>query len=458
MVKKTKSLGARIAAGCALGVSIVVALVAARGVAAAEPTGDPTDDIVITNADIMTVSHGTIENGSLWIRNGKIAGVGATVAAPRDARIIDAGGRFVTPGIIDAHSHIGMDAYSPAGVLFDANEYVGKPGGMAGPNQADLRIRDSIRSDASSFYILLSSGLTAGLELPGSANLFGGQAAPVKLKVGRPRADFFIEGAPVSMKIACSGTPFRAWKGRAGFEKQEDIAVARRRIYDEAKAYMARQEAYEKAAAAGRSDGPPPPVDLKMEAIAGVLRGDTLLQMHCHEASSMLEELAVARDYGITIRTVHHGSEAYQVARELVAAGTGVLGIADVFGGGAGPNHAIPWNIPILKQAGARVALHGEANSLARRLTQEAGKMLRYGRGAFTRDEALALVTLNAAWTMGLDHRMGSIDVGKDADVVIWEADPLSSYGHAEKVFIDGELFFDATRPGLGLTQVEQGS
>lgn len=420
----------------ALALLVSYCLIGVRGVDAA--------DLVITNAKIMTVSHGTIENGSVWIRDGKIAGVGAVGGAPRDARIVDVGGRFVTPGIIDAHSHVsGMDAVDTV------NEYAGKAGGMAGPNQADLRIHDSVRSDANSFYILLSSGLTAGLELPGSANVFGGQAAPLKLKVGRPREELFIQGAPKSMKMACGGTPFRVWKGRdVGLEKESDVAVARRKIYDEAKAYVAR-----------RAKQPSLPVDLKMEAVASILRGDTLLQMHCHEASSMLEELAVARDYGIKIRTIHHASEAYQVAEEIKAAkGTGVLGVADLWGGGPGPNHGIPWNIPILKKAGVRVAIHGEGYSIARRLSQEAGKMLRYGRGAFTRDEALALVTLNAAWMMGLDNRMGSIDVGKDADVVIWKGDPLSSYGYAEKVFIDGELFFDATRPGLGLTQTEQSS
>ncbi len=147
----------------------------------------------------MTVSHGTIARGTIWIHDGKIAAVGESVQAPAHALVIDAGGRYVTPGIIDAHAHIGEDGLGNGD---DSNEYQGKLwGSMAGPNQADLQVRDSIQTDAYAFYLLLSSGQTAALNLPGSANLFGGQAAPMKLKVGRPREEMFIEDAPIAMNL-----------------------------------------------------------------------------------------------------------------------------------------------------------------------------------------------------------------------------------------------------------------
>jgi imidazolonepropionase-like amidohydrolase len=333
----------------------------------------------------------------------------------------------------------------------------GKPWGtMAGPIQSDLRIRDSIKTDDYGFYLMLASGLTTLMELPGSANLFGGQAAPIKLKFGRPREEMFIKDPPLSLKIACGGTPNRVWKGRGvGLDADADVAKARRAAYDRTRIYMKAQDDYRAAVARGDKNAVAPPVDEKLEALAQVLRGKANLEMHCHIAQSFLDELQVAKDYGYTLRTIHHGTEAYKVAPQIAAAHTGLLAIADAapFPGLEDSN---PWNIPIAKKAGVRVSLHGEAFELSRRLTQEAGKMLNYGHGEFTRNEALALVTLNAAWDFGLEDRLGSLDVGKDGDVVIWEGDPLSSYGHASKVFIEGKAYFDEALPGLGLVAQQE--
>jgi imidazolonepropionase-like amidohydrolase len=426
----------------------------APAVSAAWIAGSAAGDLVIINGTVMTVSHGTIEHGSVWVHDGKLAGVGKSVAPPPGATILDAKGAFVTPGIVEAHAHVGMGGlYDPQ----DTNEYLGKPWGkMAGPVQADLKIRDSIKTDDPAFYLMLASGQTTELELPGSANLFGGQTVPIKLKLGRPREQMFIDNAPLSLKIACGDTPARVWKDRGvGIDKPADVAVARRKVYDAARAYMAAQDAYRKAAANGDTSAIAPPHDDKLEAVSQVLRGQAMLQMHCHSDWQFVDELNLAKDEGYTLHTIHHGTESYKVARQISAAHTGVLGISDLWGGAPTVADGIPWNIPIDKRAGIKVALHGEAFSISRRLSQEAGKMLRYGKGEFTRDEALGLVTLNAAWVFGLDNRIGSLDVGKDADIVIWNGDPLSTYGHAAKVFIDGDLFFDDSLPGLGLVAQE---
>ncbi|WP_411339396.1 amidohydrolase family protein [Sphingopyxis sp. J-6] len=441
--------------GKAQGVSALAA--AMLGLAAAVVCGPPQaaeaapgHDLVIVNARIMTVTHGTIEQGSVWIHGGKIAGVGKKLDAPRGAKVIDAGGRYLTPGIIDAHSHIGMGGlYDPQ----DTNEIYGKPlGRFGGPVQSDLRIRDSIKTDDNGFYLLLSSGLTSGLELPGSGNLFGGQAVPIKMKFGRPREEMFIDDAPMSLKIACGTTPARVWKGRGvGIEKPEDVLTERRKVYAAARAYRQSWVDFEKRRAAGDTSAVAPARDLKLEPIAKLLDGTAYLQMHCHGAEAIAAEVALAKEFGITLRTVHHGTESYKVAKQLAAAGSMVLGVTDWWGGGVPVADGIPWNLLIDKKAGVRVAIHGEGFSIARRLTQEAGKMIRYSKGTLDRNDALAMVTLNAAYAFGLDNRLGSIDVGKDADIVIWDGDPLSSYGHAAQVFIDGELFFDSSLPGLGL-------
>src|SRR3569623_1157218 len=224
-------------------------LLAAPVTTVAQSATAPARDLVITNAIVMTVTHGTIDKGSVWIHDGKLAGVGKTVAAPADARIIDAGGRYVTPGIIEAHAHLGMgEMYDPQ----DTNEYEGAPWGRyAGPIQSDLRIRDSIKTDGYPFYLMLSAGMTPALALPGSANLFGGQTVPIKLKLGRPREEMFISAAPPSFKLACGDTPVSVWKGRGvSLDKPEDVAVARRRAYDAARAYLATHDAYDRAVAA----------------------------------------------------------------------------------------------------------------------------------------------------------------------------------------------------------------
>jgi imidazolonepropionase-like amidohydrolase len=414
-----------------------------------EPTAPR--DLFITHATLMTVTHGTIADGTLSLHEGRIVAVGKDIAIPAGAEVIDAGGRYVTPGIVEAHAHVGMGGrYDPQ----DTNEMAAKPWGqLSGPVQADLRIRDSIKTDDNAFYLLLASGQTTDLELPGSANLFGGQAAPIKLKVGRSREEMFIKDAPVALKIACGDTPARVWKGKGvGVDKPEDVIVERRTLYAAAKAYTEAKAEYRRKVAAGDRHAVPPPVDLKLEAIGKLFTGEALLELHCHRAESIREEMAAAHDYGFVLRTIHHGTEAYKIASDIAAHGSGVLVMSDMWGGSPQTEQGIPWTLEILKAHGVKVlALHGEVMSVSRRLTQEAGKALRYETGAFDRNEALALVTLNAAWVFGLENRIGSLDVGKDADVVIWDGDPLSTYGHADKVFIEGRLYFDQSLPGLGL-------
>jgi imidazolonepropionase-like amidohydrolase len=446
-MQETRRLPARAAAS-------IMAFTALAGTASADPAGaaqTPPRDLVITHATLMTVTHGTIAGGSLSLHEGRIVAVGRDIPIPAGAEVIDAAGRYVTPGIVEAHAHVGMGGrYDPQ----DTNEMAAKPWGrLSGPVQADLRIRDSIKTDDYGFYLLLASGQTTDLELPGSADLFGGQAAPIKLKVGRPREDMFIKDAPLALKIACGDTPARVWKGKGvGVDKPEDVIGARRKVYAAAKSYLEAKEEYRRKVTAGDQGAEPPPIDPKLEAVGKLFTGEALLEMHCHRAESMREEMAAAHDYGFVLRTIHHGTEAYEIGSDIAAHGSGVLVMSDVWGGSPQTEHGIPWTLEILKAHGVKVvALHGEVLSVSRRLTQEAGKALRYETGAFDRDAALALVTLNAAWVFGLENRIGSLDVGKDADVVIWDGDPLSTYGHADKVFIEGRLYFDQSLPGLGL-------
>jgi len=389
----------------------------------------------------MTASHGTILDGSVWVHDGKIAAVGTSVTVPAGALVIDGGGDTLTPGIIDAHSHAGLDAFGPG--VQEVNE-------MTGPFQPHLRIRDSINTESYEFYQLLAAGQTSQLVLPGSGDITGGQAVALKVKFGRPREEWFIKGAPTSMKTACGETPARVYAAK-GVEPStpEQTSLMRRRAFDETRAYMAEWARYRAAVKAGAKKLVPPPHDLKLEALSGILNGTTLVNIHCHSAESILAELAIAKDYGYTIRTLHHASAAYKVADQVAAAGTGILLVVDWWADSGHAHDNIPWGAAIDRAAGARVAVHGEAITETRHLTQEAGKLIRYA--GYTRDEALAAVTLNSAWVLGLEKQIGSLDVGKDADLVIWKGDPLSVYGRVQQVYIDGELFFDVKLPGRGL-------
>jgi len=200
----------------------------------------------------------------------------------------------------------------------------------------------------------------------------------------------------------------------------------------------------------GDKEAKAPKRDLKLEALADVLRGKLLVQIHCYRADEFLTEMQMAREFGYKVRAFHHALEAYKVADKIAAEGVAIATWPDWWGFKDEAWDAQPWNAIMSSRHGVRVALKSDSNDVVRRLNQDAGKVMRYG-GA-TQEEALKMITLNPAWIIGVDDRVGSLDVGKDADLSIWDKDPLSSYAKVEKTIIDGEVFFDRTLPGLGLT------
>jgi imidazolonepropionase-like amidohydrolase len=221
-----------------------------------------------------------------------------------------------------------------------------------------------------------------------------------------------------------------------------------RQAFEDAKVYRRDWDAYNDKVAKGDKDARPPHRDLKLEALADILRGKLLVQIHCYRADEFLTEEAIAKEYGFKIRAFHHALEMYKVGGKIAADGTAIATFTDWYGGKYEMWDGIPWNAVMSMREGVRVALKSDSNDHIRRLNSEAGKMIHYG-GA-TEDEAIAMVTLNPAWIMGIDDKTGSLDVGKDGDVVIWNMDPLSTYARAEKVYIDGDLFFDSSLPGFG--------
>jgi imidazolonepropionase-like amidohydrolase len=393
-------------------------------------------DLVIKNATVMTASHGTIQHGSVWLHNGKIAGVGATVSAPAGATVVDATRKYVTPGIIDPHSHSALGD--------DVNE-------ATSPVTPSMMMIDAFDNRDKALYLALAGGVTSELLLHGSANMIGGQAVVIKNKFGLSKEEMLFPNAPQSIKFASGENPKRVYgtRNQLPSTRMGNFEVMRQ-AFEDAKVYRRDWDAYNDKVAKGDKEARAPHRDLKLEALADILRGKLLVQIHCYRADEFLTEEAIAKEYGFKIRAFHHALEMYKVGGKIAADGTAIATFTDWYGGKYEMWDGIPWNAVMSMREGVRVALKSDSNDHIRRLPSEAGKMVHYG-GA-TEDEAITMVTLNPAWIMGIDDKTGSLDVGKDGDVVIWNMDPLSTYARAEKVYIDGDLFFDSSLPGFGTT------
>src|SRR5256885_8486269 len=394
-------------------------------------------EVLIKNAVVMSVTHGNIQNGSVYMKDGRIAAVGKDLAAPPGATVIDAVGKYLTPGIIDSHSHIALDD--------DVNE-------ATSPVTPQMMMMDAFDYQDKAIYRGLAGGVTTSLLLHGSANMIGGQAVVIKHKYGANRDAMLFPGAPRSIKFASGENPKRVYGGKEQLPstRMGNFAVQREALV-QAQDYIREWDDYQAKVKRGDKDAKMPKHDLKLEALADVLRGKLLVQIHCYRADELLTEMAMAKEFGYKVRAFHHALEAYKVADKIAAEGVGIATFADWWGYKYEASDAIPCNAVMSMRKGVKVAIKSDSNDYVRRLNQEAAKTMRYG-GA-TEEEALKMITLNAAWIIGVDDRVGSLDVGKDADITIWDKHPLSSYARVEKVLIDGDVYFDSSLPGYGLTK-----
>jgi imidazolonepropionase-like amidohydrolase len=400
---------------------------------------------VIKNATIMTESgKGTIK-GSILVRDGKIAEVGENVLVPAGATVIDAAGQWVIPGIIDCHSHIAGDG--------NINEGSVSVSSM-------VNIKDIINPEDVAIYRALAGGVTTANILHGSANSIGGQTIVLKMRWGTDAQGMIFEGAKPGIKFALGENPKRAGNpqgGRGATAQPARYPATRmgvedtiREAFNDAVAYKAEWDKYDAAVKAG-GHPTPPRKDLKLEALKEVLEGKRYVHAHCYRADEILMLIRVADDYGFKIRTFQHVLEGYKVAKEIAAHGAGASTFSDWWGFKMEAYDAIPYNAAIMAKKGVVVSLNSDDAELMRRLNTEAAKAMKYG--GMTREEALAMVTLNPAKQLGVDNRVGSIEVGKDADLVIYDKDPLSTMSKVQKVMIDGTKYFDrdsnvSDRPG----------
>jgi imidazolonepropionase-like amidohydrolase len=390
-------------------------------------------EIVIRNATIMTASHGTINNGSILIRNGKIAEIGPNLKA-RDpnARIIDATGKYVTPGIIDCHSHTGVDGSVNEGSLSVTSM---------------VRVRDVIDPYSPSIYRELAGGTTMANVLHGSANSIGGQNAVIKFKLGKPVEQWLVPDAPPGIKFALGENPKRSnsqglptTTARRYPATRMGVEETIREAFIKAKDYMREWQEYDAKKSKDKSVIAPRR-DLMLDALVEILQGKRMVHSHSYRDDEILMLLNLSDELGFHVQTLQHVLEGYKVAKQIAEHKTRGSTFTDWWAYKLEAYDAIPYNAALMASRGVIVSLNSDSDELARRLYLEAAKAMKYGGVA--EEEALRMVTLNPAIQLGIEKHVGSIDVGKDADLVIFSQHPFSVYTVPEMTIIEGEVYFD---------------
>ncbi len=373
---------------------------------------------LIRNATVLTVTNGTIENGSVLIRNGRIAEVGTNIPVPRGAHVIDADGQFLMPGIIDAHTHI-------AGGFNEGSVNV----------SAMTSVEDVINPDDVNIYRALAGGVTSVNVLHGSANPIGGQNAVLKLRWGADAEGLKLDGALPGIKFALGENPKRG----GGFpDTRMGVMDVVRQAFVEARQYQDRWDAFNED---GDSGTIPPRRDLKLEALAEILRGERQVHAHSYRADEILQLLRLAEEFGFRIATLQHVLEGYKVADEIAAHGAGASTFSDWWGYKVEAYDAIPYNAAVMVQRGVNVSINSDSNEEMRHLNEEAAKTIKWG--GLTETEALSLITINPARQLGIDSMVGSIEVGKDADLVLFDRHPFDNFAVPQMTFVDGKVYFD---------------
>lgn len=402
------------------------------------PAAAPRGTLAIVGGTLLTAaSQKTIANGTLLIENGRISAVGHDLTLPPGAQVIDAKGRYVMPGIIDAHSHTGIE-----GNVNECTDAV----------TAEVRIADVLDPYHPDIYRQLAGGVTTLNVLHGSCNAIGGQNAVIKLRYGKSPQELLFAGAPRGIKFALGENPkrsnFRTESARYPATRMGVEALIRA-SFEEARAYKREWEEYERKLKRSAQGEEPvaPRKDLRLEALKDILEGKVLVHSHCYRSDEILMLMRLAEDFGFKVRTFQHVLEGYKVASEIARHGAGASTFIDWWAFKLESYDGTPYNPAILASHGVRVSLNSDSEDLARRLHWDAAKAIKYG--GVSEDEALKMITLNPAWQLGIDQRVGSLEVGKDADIAIFGAHPFSPDARVEMTLVDGAVYFDRSKAPL---------
>ena len=403
--------------------------------------GLPRQNMAIVGGTVFTGAGQRIDNGVVIVTDGRVAAVGdASTPVPAGHQVVDARGRFVTPGIIDVHSHLGV--YPSPGVqgMSDGNE-------ATSPNTAQVWAEHSLWPQDPGFNTARAGGVTTLQILPGSANLFGGRGVTVRNVPSVTMQGMKMPGAPYGLKMACGENPSRVYGGR-----NQSPATGMGNMAGYRAAFIAARE-YKAKWDKWREDGEgsPPTRNLQNETLAGVLDGSILVQNHCYRADEMAQMIDLSKEFGFRITAFHHAIEAYKLAPTLAREGI----CADMWTGWWGFKmealDAVEANAALVDAPPNSCAvIHSDDAELTQRLNQEAAAALAAGRRMgmnIPEERAISWITLNPARSLGIADQTGSLEAGKRADVVIWSANPFSVYARADQVYIDGGLAFDRMNP-----------
>ncbi len=412
-----------------LAIGIVTTVVTAQEGRPAAQAARPSV-VAIRGGTVLTVTRGTIQNGTVILRDGKIAAVGGPgTDVPAGADVVDAKGRFVTPGIIDAHSHVAADSINEGGTTVSS---------MTG-------IEDVLDPTDINIYRDLAGGLTVANILHGSANPIGGKNQVIKMRWGKDAAGLVFEGATAGIKFALGENPkdMRQF-GQTGPRRypvtRPGVEFVIRDAFSRAKVYQKEWQDYDRRKKAGE-DAARPRRDLQLEPLVEILEGKRLVHAHTYRADETLMLMRLAEEMGFKVATFQHILEGYKVADEMARHGAGGSTFSDWWAYKIEAEDAIPYNAAIMHKRGVLVSINSDSAEHSRRLNTEAAKSMHWG--GLSEDEALSFVTINPAKQLKIDARVGSLEVGKDADVVIWNKHPLSTYAIVDRVYIDGQQYYD---------------
>ena len=444
----------------------LAALSASAGAATPLPPRDPypstyqriaAPPVLLRHATVLTGTGERLDDADVLLADGRVAAVGRGLQAPEGATVVEAAGKWITPGIIDVHSHLGVYASPGAEAHSDGNE-------MVDPTTPNVWAEHALWPQDPGFATALAGGVTAMQVLPGSGNLIGGRGVTIKNVPAVTYQAMKFPGAPWGLKMACGENPKRYYGNKGGPMTRMGNVAGYRTAFIEAQAYMRGWDKYraslpnpdapKKKSRWGRDKdegggqaGDPPQQDLAKETLMGAMKGEVLVHVHCYRADEMAIMLDLAREFGFKVAAFHHGVEAYKVADRLAAENVCGALWADWWGFKMEAFDGIQENLAIVdRPANGCAIVHSDSSEGIQRLNQEAAKAMANGRAAgldIPPERAIRWLTANAARALGIDRQTGTLEPGKMADVALWSGNPFSVYAKAEKVYVDGALLYD---------------
>ena len=399
-----------------------------------------TNPVLLNNATLLTGTGRQLDKTSILLIDGKIGAIGREIDVPGNAVVIDASGKWITPGLIDVHSHLGVYPAPSHEANLDGNE-------ITNPNTAQVYAEHSVWTQDPQFTLALAGGVTTLQILPGSANLFGGRGVTLKNIPSRTVQEMKFPGAPYSLKMACGENSKRVYGGelkQAPASRMANVA-GYRTAWIEASDYINKQEAYARKQAQGE-EAEPPQRDLQLETLAEVLRGKILVHNHCYRGEEMAVMIDIAKEFNYKVTAFHHAVEAYKIADILAEHDICAAMWPEWWGFKHEAYDMVEGNVAMVDAAGACAIVHSDSAITVQHLNQEAAKAMAAGIDTgyhITRAHAINWITSNPAKALGINALTGSLEVGKMADLVLWDGDPFSVYSKTEKVFIDGVLIYD---------------